>query len=98
MTTPINGNATTRKSAESEGVLRWIFLRGTKTLTCEVRVSGKQPYDVCVVPHWDVSSSVIETFRRPVGALRRHAELASYFRQEGWSLIRESAPTTGAAG
>ena len=56
-----------------------------KALTCEVRVSGKQPYDVCVVPHWDVSSSVIETFQRPAGALRRHAELASYLRQEGWS-------------
>ena len=84
----------TRRSTESEGILRWIFLRGTKALTCEVRVSGKQPYDVCVVPHWDVSSSVIETFQRPAGALRRHAELASYLRQEGWSLIREGAGQT----
>ena len=98
MTTSINRHRPTRQSAESEGILRWIFLRGTKTLTCEVRVSGKQPYDVSVVPHWDVSSSVIETFQRPAGALQRHAELAWYFRQEGWSLIRESAPTTGAAG
>jgi hypothetical protein len=88
MTTPDTRKVPTRQLAESGEILRWIFLRGTKTLTCEVRASGKQAYDVCVVPHWDVSSSVIETFKRPGGALQRHAEIASDFREAGWSLVR----------
>jgi hypothetical protein len=69
--------------------LRWVFLRGSQAVTCEVRVCGRQTYDVCVVPHWDVSSSAIETFNRPAAALRRHAEIAWYFRQAGWILARE---------
>ena len=59
MTPSINRGTSIQKSAESAGILRWIFLRGTRALTCEVRVFGKT-YDVSVVPHWDVSSSVIE--------------------------------------
>jgi len=89
MTTSTIRAVSTRKQAESAGTLRWIFLRGTRALTCEVRVFG-ETNDVSVVPHWDVSSSVIESFDRPASALRRHAEIASYFRQAGWSLVRES--------
>jgi hypothetical protein len=92
MTTSRNRKAPTRQPAESAGILRWIFLRGTRVLTCEVRGSGKQAYEVSVVPHWDVSSSMIETFERPASALRRHAEIASYFREAGWSTIREGTP------
>ena len=73
----------------SAAILRWTFLRGTQALTCEVRVTGKQSYDVSVVPHWDVSSSVIEVYDRPSSALRRHAELSWYFREAGWTLARE---------
>ena len=87
MTTSINRRISA-KPAESAGILRWIFLRGTRVLTCEIRSFGKT-YDVSVVPHWDVSASVIESFERPASALRRHAEIASYFRQAGWSLVRE---------
>jgi hypothetical protein len=78
------------------GRLRWVFLRGTKALTCEIRVCGTQTYDVCVIPHWDVSSSAIERFNRPASALRRHAEIAWYFRQAGWRVVREA--TRSAAG
>jgi len=87
MTTSINRRVAA-KPAESAGILRWIFLRGTRVLTCEIRSSGKT-YDVSVVPHWDVSASVIESFDRPASALRRHAEIASDFRQAGWSQVRE---------
>ena len=87
MTPSINRGTSIQKSAESAGILRWIYLRGTRALTCEVRVFGKT-YDVSVVPHWDVSSSVIETFESPASALRRHAEIASSFRQAGWSMVR----------
>ena len=88
MTTSINRRIPA-KPAESAGILRWIFLRGTRVLTCEIRSFGKT-YDVSVVPHWDVSASVIESFERPASALRRHAEIASDFRQAGWSQVRES--------
>jgi hypothetical protein len=88
MTTSINRRVPA-KPADS-GILRWIFLRGTRVLTCEIRSSGKT-YDVSVVPHWDVSASVIESFERPASALRRHAEIASNFREAGWSQVRESA-------
>jgi len=87
MTTSINRRVP-GKPAESAGILRWIFLRGTRVLTCEIRSFGKT-YDVSVVPHWDVSASVIESFERPASALRRHAEIASEFRQAGWSQVRE---------
>jgi hypothetical protein len=78
-----------RHPPESVGILRWVFVRGTHALTCEVRVNGQHSHDVCVVPHWDVSSSVVEQYARPASALRRHAEIASHFRHSGWTLIRE---------
>ena len=95
-----NGNAKrtrTRRDAESVGVLRWIFLRGTQALTCDLRTTGGYAYDVCVVPHWDVSSSVIESYDRPADALRRHAEIARYFRQAGWALVRDTSGQEAAA-
>ena len=88
MTTSINRRVPAQRLSESAGILRWIFIRGTRAVTCEIRGFGKT-YDVSVVPHWDVSASVIESFERPASALRRHAELASYLRQAGWSQVRE---------
>lgn len=55
---------------------------------------GMGSYDVCVVPHWDVSSSVVEPFAHPVAALRRHAEIACNFQQAGFSVSR--TPTLAA--
>jgi hypothetical protein len=78
------------RSTEPVGILRWVFVRGAKALTCEVRTNGRHSHDVCVVPHWDVASSVVERYEGAAGALRRHAEVASYFRQAGWLLLRES--------
>lgn len=71
-------------------VVRWTFLRRGKALTCEVDARSADSYDVCVVPHWDVSSSVIETFTRASAALWRHAEIAGRLREEGWLLARDS--------
>lgn len=78
-------------TSESIGILRWVFLRGRKALTCELRMNGQTSHDVCVVPHWDVSSSVIERFERPASALRRHAEIADGFRQAGWRVVHDVA-------
>lgn len=87
----------TERRAEPVGILRWVFIRGAKALTCEVRTNGSHSHDVCVVPHWDVSSSIVERYERAAGALRRHAEVASYFRQAGWILLRESAEARAGA-
>ena len=69
-------------------MLRWDFLRGQEVVTCEVRKIGTGSYDICVVPHSDLSSSVVEPFAHPVEALRRHAEIARYFKQSGFSVRR----------
>ena len=75
---------------EPISVLRWVFLRKRQMLTCEIRVSGTQSYDVCVVPHWDIGASVIEAYDRPSRALHRHAELAWYLRESGWMRVCEA--------
>jgi hypothetical protein len=62
-----------------------------KALTCEIRVNDPKTHDVCVLPHWNLSSAVIERYRRPASALRRHAEIAQRLRNAGWTLIRDRA-------
>jgi hypothetical protein len=80
----------TAKTDESVPVLRWVFFRGTKVVSCEVRATGTHLFDVCIVPHWDVASSVIEPFDCPGSALQRHAEISSHFRGAGWILTRQT--------
>lgn len=79
-------NAWPNTSREPEPVLRWIFRRDASALTCGLDVRANRAYDVCVVPHWDVSSSLIEHFDAPAGALLRHAEIARRLRENGWVL------------
>jgi hypothetical protein len=74
---------------ESHELVKWVFLKGMKSITCEVRVNSAQSFDVCVLPHWDVSSGVVEGFKDMANALRRHAEIALSFRDAGWALVRE---------
>lgn len=73
-------------SPDSELLLRWIFERDARALTCELDIRGDRGYDVSVVPHWDVSSSLIERFDAPGGAWLRHAEIARRLRESGWVL------------
>jgi hypothetical protein len=68
-------------------MLRWIFRRGTKALTCEVAaVSGG--YEVCVVPHWNVAASTIESFVTPVQAFAHHARIARRLQEGAWAVDR----------
>jgi hypothetical protein len=90
-------NGLLKRRAEPTGILRWIFRRGTNALTCEIRVNGTHSHDVCVVPHWDLSSAVIERYDRPARALWRHAEIARRFREAGWTLIRAGSDHASAA-
>jgi hypothetical protein len=73
-------------STESVPMLRWVFQRDSEMLTCEVDAAGRR-WEVCVVPHWDVASAVIERFDQPLSALERHAEIARRLRDAGWSVV-----------
>lgn len=78
---------TTRRplAAEPACILRWVFQRGPEVLTCAVENSGQaSSYNVCVLPHWNLSDSMVERFKAPASALRRHAEIASQLREAGW--------------
>jgi hypothetical protein len=92
--------SSTRRNTEPRPLLRWIFRRQGKSLTCAVDVRGNEnSYDVCVVPHWNVSSSVVEVFDRPIHALQRHAQVSRSLREAGWVLAAHAAPLeTGATG
>lgn len=74
---------------KKRSLLKWTFIRNQQVLSCEIAINGSQHYDVCVVPHWDVNAAAVEPYDRPATALRRHAELAWYFREAGWKLVRE---------
>ena len=75
-----------RTPRQSEPVLRWIFRRAAKAITCQVEVRADRSYGVYLVPHWDVSSSVVEHFDGAAVALLRHAVIARRLRESGWVL------------
>jgi hypothetical protein len=66
-------------------MLRWVFHRGADAVTCAVEASGSgASYDVCVLPHWNLSQATVEHFDVAASALQRHAEIASRLRHAGW--------------
>lgn len=73
-------------SVQPEPALRWVFQRGPNTLTCELDVHPNRSCDVCLMPHWKMSSAVIEHFETPRSAMLRHAEVAGRLRERGWIL------------
>ncbi len=79
-------NRNPRLSPEPEPILRWVFERDRNAITCELDVRANHTFEVCVVPHWDVSQTVIERFDVPTTAMLRHAEIASELRESGWVL------------
>lgn len=77
--------------SESVCLLRWTFQKNGKAITCQVDGNeSASSYDVCVVPHWDVASAVVEKVQTPVGAFQRHAEITMRLRDAGWSVARRS--------
>jgi hypothetical protein len=76
--------------SESVRVLRWDFRRGAQVLTCQVeRTQGNRAdYAVCIVPHWDVAQSAVESFDSVTGAFQRHADVAMQLRDNGWQVSR----------
>jgi hypothetical protein len=77
-----------QRPLEPARILPWIFVKGTKALTCEIRMNDARSHDVCVVPHWDVSCAAVQRFDRAAHALWRHAEIARRFQDDGWTLVR----------
>src|SRR5437764_10992445 len=58
-------------------LLRWVFQRDNRLLTCQLDREGHQPsYTLSLVPHWDVKDTVSATFDAGVHAFRRHAAVA----------------------
>jgi len=73
-------------------VVRWLFTREGRALTCQVDTdeTGSQ-FEVAVVPHWDLGLTVVEEAPSTANALRRHAEIALMLKDAGWSVARHSA-------
>lgn len=71
-----------------EPVLSWVFRRDRQTITCAVDASADGSFELCLIPHWDVSMSVIEPCQSPSKALLRHAEMALQLRDSGWTVTR----------
>jgi hypothetical protein len=67
-------------------MLCWLFYRNHDALACDLVVNGNTQFVVQVTPLWDGAESVCETFGRPMEALQRHAEIASFLRESGWLL------------
>ena len=68
-------------------LLRWVFQRGDATITSQVdRLGARAGYAISLVPHSDLSATVINTRMTPVAALQRHAVLAAALRQAGWAV------------
>lgn len=68
-------------------LLRWVFQRENRLLTCQLEREGQQAsYTLSLVPHWDVTDTVSETFDLGVNAFRRHAAVADQLRTQGWTL------------
>jgi hypothetical protein len=79
-------------SVTSTSLLRWVFRKGDKFITCELeRGTTASSYGVCIVPHWDVASAIVEKTGMPIRAFCRHAEVARRLRAAGWSVIHRSA-------
>lgn len=72
-------------------MLRWVFARNGRTLTCELDARGRHTFDVSLVPHWNLSASVVERFHDAVAAMERHAALARALREAGWVVVNHAA-------
>ena len=79
-------------------LLRWVLQRdSTHAITCELDARANRCYEVCVLPHWDPASAMIERFEAPTPALLRHAEIASRLRENGWIVVDHVAAEIHAA-
>src|SRR5712691_10509065 len=76
-----------RSTSTPAPLLRWIFRRGDRALTCQLEREPGHAYAVSLVAYWDVTCAAIETFDAGVAAFQRHAALALDLRRGGWTLV-----------
>jgi hypothetical protein len=78
---------------DAEVLVQWVLRRGNEQVTCQVDVrrNGKTTYEVAVVPHHAIETSTVEATPSSVAALQRHAELALWLREQGWSVARRTS-------
>jgi hypothetical protein len=89
MTPHTHGPAPRRRTP----LVEWVLQRETKSITCQLDARGRRCYELCVLPHWDPSSALIERFDAQLPALVRHAQVASRLRDTGWMVIDHVATT-----
>ena len=85
-TIPLNARRSTQP------MLRWVFQRGDRMLTCELDARSRHTFEVCLVPHWNVSASVVQRFGDAVAAMESHAALARALRHAGWVVVKHASP------
>jgi hypothetical protein len=81
----------------ADGVLHWTFTRGNEALLCSVVLRKDHAFEVQVTPFAEHAASVNERFHRSSDALRRHAEIAWFLRETGWTLADRRSPHSVAA-
>ena len=78
-------------SGAARPMLRWVFIRNGRMLTCELDARARHTFDVSLIPHWNISASVVERFGNAVAAMERHAALAGALRDAGWTVVDHAA-------
>ncbi len=73
-------------------MLRWIFQRDGRAITCELAARSSHSYELRVVPHWNASAAVVARFNRALIAIEGHAAIASGLRERGWVVIDHAVP------
>lgn len=61
--------------------------RNTHAITCQLDIRGARAYELCVVPHWDPSSAIIERYAEAAAARCRQADVTRRLRAGGWIVI-----------
>jgi hypothetical protein len=94
--TSAKSHESSRSRSHGPNILHWLFTRGHHVLSCDVRVAGRQRYELHVTPLWDREGPAVEVFSGPTAALRRHAEIAFFLRESGWMLADRSVMRSAA--
>lgn len=75
-------------------MLRWMFQKGHRLITCRVDRDASAPcYTLALIPHTHLEAVIVERFESGVRALQRHAVMAAWLRQRGWTLIAYTEST-----
>jgi hypothetical protein len=86
----------TPQPTEFRSSLRWRFRHGKRSLNCLLSSNAVGDYDVCVLPHWNLPASTIETFDNGSDAFERYAQIAMMLQSEGWRVDQRTSRSAAA--